>query len=84
LGIPAGGEDLGVVPGGVVFLERGVKGGESAGDDELRDNGMVPVAGHSVDAVGNKKATVDGVVVVGTAARGRRVAHGPPATPLPG
>jgi len=45
---------------------------------------MVPVAGRSVDAVGGKKATVDGVVVVGTAARGRRVAHGPPATPVLG
>lgn len=74
--ILACGEDLVVVPVVTVVLEGAVEGGEFPVDDELGDDGMVPVSGASVDALRGKVAVVDGVVVVGTTRRRASVAHG--------
>ena len=76
LGVPACGEDLGVVPVVGVVLEGAVEGGELPVDDELGDDGVVPVSRPGVDTLRGEEAEVDGVIVVG-AARGRAgVAHG--------
>ena len=68
-------KDLVVVPVVVVVLEGTVEWGELPVDDELGDDGMVPVSRAGVDALRRKVTVVDGVVVVGTSRRRAGVAH---------
>lgn len=70
------GEDVVVVPVVAVVLEGAVEGGKLPVDDELGDDGMVPVPGAGVDALRGQGAIVDGVVVVGASGRRASVAHG--------
>ena len=70
------GEDLVVVPGVAVVLEGAVEGSELPVDDELGDDGVVPVSLAGVDALRRKVAVVDGVVLVRTSRRRAGVAHG--------
>lgn len=58
------GEDLVLVPGLFVVLERAVERRELAGHNELGDDRLVPVFGTGVNALGHESTVVDGLVVV--------------------
>ena len=58
------GEDLFVVPTLIIFLQRSVKGGELALDDQLSDDRLVPILLSRVDPLRDKRSKIDSVIVM--------------------
>jgi hypothetical protein len=62
-------KDLVVIPRVFIVFERTIEGSKTAFDDELSDDGVVPVSLASIDPLRVQKAAIYGLIAMATTSR---------------